>query len=195
MSKDLSLENTLEEIRLGNNRVIKQVYQDNRAGFISWACKHFQQSEEQVNELYHESFLVFVDNLRKGKLTTLNCKISTYLAGVSKLLRKEEFRNKKREKSSTKDEVFWEKNEAIVVDTSVLDHYEDEHRKKAVRSLLKKISPSCQKLLALIFYKNYQLPEIVEIMEYSDERVARKRKSVCLKQLREIARTFEDKLH
>jgi len=199
MSKDRILANKplLEAIRMGDDKVIKQIYQENKKKFIPSACKLFLEKEEQVKEYYHECFLVFVDNVQKGKLTTLSCQIYTYLLAVSKRLRQEEFRHKKRNKLSTQDSEFWLKVEgtSVCVDASVLDHYDNEHRKKAVRSLLNKISPSCQKLLTLIFYKNYQLPEIVEIMQYSDERVARKRKSVCLKQLREIARTFEDKLH
>jgi len=199
MSKDRSKENgpLLEAIRLRDDKVIRQIYLENKKKFIPAACKIFMQKEAEVNEYYHECFLVFVDNVQKGKLKKLTCQPHTYLLAISKRLRKETFRNQQRDKLSTQDTEFWLKvdGESSAVDISILEHYEDEHRKKIVRSLLKRISPSCQKLLNLIFYKNHSLAEIVELMEYSDERVARKRKSICMKKLREIAQSFKDKLH
>lgn len=199
MSKDRSKENAplLEAIRLRDDKVIKQIYLENKKKFVPAACKIFMQKEAEVNEYYHECFLVFVDNVQKGKLTKLTCQLHTYLLAISKRLRKESFRNQQRDKLSTQDTEFWLNvdGESSSVDTSILEHYEDEHRKKIVRSLLSRISPSCQKLLNLIFYKNHSLAEIVELMEYSDERVVRKRKSICMKKLREIAQSFKDKLH
>jgi hypothetical protein len=41
-------------------------------------------------------------------------------------------------------------------------------------------------MLKLIFIQALPSPEVIKLMGYSDDRVLRKRKSLCLKQLREI---------
>jgi hypothetical protein len=61
-----------------------------------------------------------------------------------------------------------------------------------VKKLLVEIGEPCKTLLTLIFIHNYSNDAVVEEMNYSDERVVRKRKSLCLKRMREIVAGKKD---
>ena len=69
---------------------------------------------------------------------------------------------------------------------SMLDKYQNVHQKETIRDILSKVPEPCNKLLRLVYIHDRTPKEIVDEMGYSDERVVRKRKSVCLKNLREL---------
>jgi hypothetical protein len=78
------------------------------------------------------------------------------------------------------------------VDSNILDDYQHEHQRELVKKLLAEIGEPCKTLLTLIFIHNYSNDAVVEEMNYSDERVVRKRKSLCLKRMREIVAGKKD---
>jgi len=78
------------------------------------------------------------------------------------------------------------------VDSNILDDYQDTHQKELVRHLLNEIGDPCKKLLELMFIQGYSAEAVVREMNYSDERVVRKRKSLCLKKLREMVAEKKD---
>jgi DNA-directed RNA polymerase specialized sigma24 family protein len=78
------------------------------------------------------------------------------------------------------------------VDANILSDYEDTHQKELVRHLLNDIGDPCKTLLELMFIKGYSAEAVVREMNYSDERVVRKRKSLCLKKMREMVAEKKD---
>jgi RNA polymerase sigma factor (sigma-70 family) len=123
--------------------------------------------------------------VQKGKLTKLTSSVKTYLFSIGKNLFREKFRDK-HNKLVNLDDVS---NTSIVqetVDNSVLDAYHNNHQKMLVKKLLAEIGDPCKTLLQLIFIQNYSVDAVVETMNYSDDRVVRKRKSLCLKKMREM---------
>jgi DNA-directed RNA polymerase specialized sigma24 family protein len=78
------------------------------------------------------------------------------------------------------------------VDANVLESYENTHQKELVRKLLAEIGNPCSTLLELMFIKGYSAEAVVREMNYSDERVVRKRKSLCLKKMREMVAEKKD---
>ena len=176
----------LESIRLGDSKILEQLYKENRSVFTSWFIKYYDLSKEDAIEIYQNSFTIFYFNVRNGKITELNSSLKTYLFAIGKNLVKERNRsNIKKSKLNFDIEELHSENSSFIVG-NILDDYIKLDQINFVRNLLEKIGDPCRKLLTLIFIKNYSYDSVVHEMNYSDERVARKRKSVCLKKMRDL---------
>jgi RNA polymerase sigma factor (sigma-70 family) len=130
-------------------------------------------------------------NVRNEKLTQLTSSVKTYLFSIGKNLFREKFRNKHNRLVNLED-VSNTNAVKVEVDIDVLNEYEDAHQKEIVRYLLDQIGDPCKTLLNLMFIKGYSPDAVVREMGYSDERVVRKRKSLCLKKLRGMVAEKKD---
>ncbi len=176
----------LESIRLSDSKILEHLYKENRSVFTSWFIKYYDLSKEDAIEIYQNSFTIFYFNVRNGKITELNSSLKTYLFAIGKNLVKERNRsNIKKSKSNFDIEELHSENSSFIVG-NILDDYIKLDQINFVCNLLEKIGDPCRKLLTLIFIKNYSYDSVVHEMNYSDERVARKRKSVCLKKMRDL---------
>lgn len=174
-------------IRLGNPRATEQLYAAHRVAFVAWAVQYYQCEEYDAVEVYQKAFTILYFNIRNAKLLVLSSSVKTYLFSIAKNVFKERFRdNQKYQRILNIDEVQVGTELPNQIDTEILDAYNKDHEKEIVRRLLDRIGDPCRKLLNLIFIKGFATDAVVEEMGYSDERVVRKRKSLCLKQLREM---------
>lgn len=181
----------LEAIKRGDPKVLEKLYDDNRQPFLVWAAQTYQCETEDAVGIYQKAYTILYLNVRNGKLTSLTSTIKTYLFSIGKNLFREKFRDK-HNRLVNLDDVS---NSSIVenqLDNNIFDAYKDEHQKELVRHLLNEIGNPCKKLLNLMFIQGYSAEAVVHEMGYSDERVVRKRKSLCLKKLREMVAEKKD---
>ncbi len=179
----------LEAIKNGDQKVLEQLYDQNRQPFLIWAAQLYQCESEDAIEIYQKAYTILYLNVRNEKLTQLTSSIKTYLFSIGKNLFREKFRDKHNRLVNI-DDVSNSVND--LVDNNVLDEYQDAHQKELVRKLLNEIGDPCKKLLELMFIHGYSAEAVVEEMGYSDERVVRKRKSLCLKKMRELVSEKKD---
>lgn len=175
----------LESIRKGNSKVLEKLYDDNRKAFLVWAVQLYHCDDEDAIEIYQKAFTIFYFNVKNGKLTDLTSSLKTYLFSIGKNLFREKFRDK-HQKVVNMDDMANAPALADKVDVNILDQYHKDHQKEVVRHLLEQIGDPCKKLLELMFIHGYSPDAVVQEMGYSDERVVRKRKSLCLKKMREM---------
>jgi len=181
----------LEAIKRGDPKVLEKLYDENRQPFLVWASQSYQCESEDAVEIYQKAYTILYLNVRNEKLTSLTSTIKTYLFSIGKNLFREKFRDK-HNRLINLDDVS---NTSIIdnhLDANVIDNYQDEHQKELVRHLLNEIGNPCKKLLELMFIQGYSAEAVVHEMGYSDERVVRKRKSLCLKKLREMVAAKKD---
>jgi len=181
----------LEAIKKGDPKVLEKLYDDNRQPFLVWASQSYQCESEDAVEIYQKAYTILYLNVRNEKLTSLTSTIKTYLFSIGKNLFREKFRDK-HNRLVNLDDVS---NTNVIdnhLDTNVFDNYQEEHQKELVRQLLNEIGNPCKKLLELMFIQGYSAEAVVHEMGYSDERVVRKRKSLCLKKLREMVAEKKD---
>lgn len=181
----------LESVKNKDSKVLEQLYDEYRKPFVLWSSQLYQCNDEDAIEIYQKAFTIFYFNVQKGKLTKLTSSAKTYLFSIGKNLFREKFRNK-HNRLVNLDDVS---NTAIVqetVDNDILDDYQHNHQKRIVKVLLDEIGDPCKTLLHLIFIQNYSADAVVREMNYSDERVVRKRKSLCLKKMREMVADRKD---
>jgi RNA polymerase sigma factor (sigma-70 family) len=183
--------NVLEAIKRGDQKVLERLYDEIRQPFIVWAVQFYQCESEDAIEIYQKAYTILYMNVRNEKLTQLTSSVKTYLFSIGKNLFREKFRNK-HNRLVNLDDVSNTNAIKVEVDTDVLNEYEDTHQKEIVRYLLDQIGDPCKTLLNLMFIKGYSPDAVVREMGYSDERVVRKRKSLCLKKLRGMVAEKKD---
>ncbi|MCH2022129.1 MAG: sigma-70 family RNA polymerase sigma factor [Saprospiraceae bacterium] len=181
----------LEAIKRGDPKVLERLYDEIRQPFLVWAVQFYQCEDEDAIEIYQKAYTILYMNVRNEKLTNLTSSVKTYLFSIGKNLFREKFRNKHNRLVNLED-VSNTNAVKVEVDTDVLNEYEDTHQKEIVRYLLDEIGDPCKTLLNLMFIKGYSADSVVREMGYSDERVVRKRKSLCLKKLREMVTEKKD---
>jgi RNA polymerase sigma factor (sigma-70 family) len=178
-------------IKKGDSKTLKKLYDENRKPFIGWANQFYQSDEEDAIEVFQKAFTIFYFNVKDEKLAELTSSVKTYLYAIGKNLFREKFRDK-HSKHVDIDDVAYSAAINEKVDSNILDEYQNEHQRELVKKLLNEIGEPCKTLLTLIFIHNYSNDAVVEEMNYSDERVVRKRKSLCLKRMREIVAGKKD---
>jgi RNA polymerase sigma factor (sigma-70 family) len=181
----------LELIKKGDPKTLKKLYEENRKPFIGWANQFYQCDEEDSIEIFQKAFTIFYFNVKDNKLVELTSSVKTYLFSIGKNLFREKFRDK-HSKLIDIDDMAYSAQINEKVDSNILDDYQHEHQRELVKKLLAEIGEPCKTLLTLIFIHNYSNDAVVEEMNYSDERVVRKRKSLCLKRMREIVAGKKD---
>ncbi len=182
---------TLAAIKSGNPKVLEQLYNEYRRPFMLWVVQNYKCDEDTAIEIYQKAFTVFYFNVKSGKLAELTSSLKTYLFAIGKNL----FHERQRDKTLQVihiDEVINTSAVQDQIDNSILEHYQNAHQREFVRQLLNKIGDPCRKILSLLFIDGLGHKEVVEEMGYSDERVVRKRKSLCLKTLREMSLSLKN---
>lgn len=181
----------LDFIRKGHPKTMEKLYNENRKHFIGWAFQFYHCNEEDAIEIFQKAFTIFYFNVKDDKLVELTSSVKTYLYSIGKNLFREKFRDKHNKYVDIDDAAFSAQiNEKV--DTNILDEYQNDYQRDLVKKLLNEIGDPCKTLLTLIFIHNYSNDAVVEEMNYSDERVVRKRKSLCLKRMREIVAGKKD---
>lgn len=185
VKKSQGRQDLLDKIRNNEPATMKSLYHDHREAFVVWSCNRYQCSDDDALEIYQRAFSIMYFNARSGKLTELTSTLKTYLFSIGKNLFREKFRDKHNQVVHLEDHQNHIEQD---IDTSIMDAYQNEYQKILVRKLLNEIGDPCRTLLELMFIKGYSTEAVVREMGYSDERVVRKRKSLCLKQLRKMAK-------
>ena len=67
-----------------------------------------------------------------------------------------------------------------------IDRLLSNERKELLNTILKQLGEQCQQLLHYYYYDRLRMKTIVEKMNFSNDQVARNRKSSCMKKLRSI---------
>lgn len=63
---------------------IEELYRLYRARFMGYMQKRYQLGEEEISDIYHDSFLLMIDNIRTGKYQQQDASLFTYLLGIGK---------------------------------------------------------------------------------------------------------------
>jgi RNA polymerase sigma-70 factor (ECF subfamily) len=178
-------EQILEAIRNNDRSLLQDFYNENRKSFLSWCIKRFQLSEEDSIEIYQQAYIVLFDNVQRGKLERLSSKPFTYLCSVGRNLMLQRSRGKSYYMSMTVEDIE-EQNQEMFISEEESPEEVQAQNKQLVKHLLSKIGDPCATILEMLFVKGMHPEAVASAMNYSDERVVRKRKSLCLKRMREM---------
>lgn len=174
---------TLEELRKGSDKVLKQVYEENRAKFLNFA-RRYSLSEDENIDIYQDAYIIFYNNIMSGKLESFTSSISTYLFGIGKNLIFDKMKKKKKTVHSQYDmAIVGEEDEAV--STLEIEETGLTKEQKLLQKHFGTLGKQCQELLTYFYYRGYTIQEIMEAENYNSENVVKAAKSRCMKTLRE----------
>lgn len=173
-----SFEEATREILCENEAYTKGLYKRYKTKFVSWFMKQYRLNNQEALEVYHQAFLILYFQIKNEKLTSLNSTLETYLFGIGKKLML-------RDQSGKKN--F---SELAEVDLVMANHYEEEkeelvHKKMQVRQILKQVAEPCKSILTMYYFREFSLESIATRLGYKNSGTVKKKKSLCLKHVRE----------
>lgn len=178
-------EQVLEAIRNNDRRALQEFYNNNREAFAAWCFKNYQLTERECVEIYQQAYMIMYKNVLRGTLEKLSSKPLTYLCSVGRNLILSRKRGNMHTGNIPIEDLEDDRASDFVADTTEEEERQDQN-KKLVQHLLSKIGDPCATILKMTFVKGMHPEAVAAAMNYSDERVVRKRKSLCLKRMREM---------
>ena len=175
----------IKKVLENDEAFLRWLYGEWRTDFKSWCGKRYQLSEEESAEIYQDTFLQLFINIREGRVAELEHP-KTYFFGIGKNLIRQHFKKSGRREEDldaieVADEghylagrVKTEEQEEIL---KVLDHFGD----------------PCRKLLLMFYYEQFSHEVIAMRMGYKSDQVVKKKKSICMSELRKMWKDYRKK--
>jgi RNA polymerase sigma factor (sigma-70 family) len=169
----------IEAVKNGSREVIKNLYIENRAGFIRFVVRKYAVPNDVVEDFYQDAIIVLIENIRKGKLDELKSSISTYFFSIGKFMA---FKYYKKTNMSIVDLSGFEE---LLKDDSDKEE-RDEVLIQLIQSKLEQMGDACKKILVLFYYEGKKIEDIVKMGDYANKDVVKSQKSRCLSHLKKL---------
>lgn len=164
----------IELLKKGDYKTIEKIYQTHRKAFLSFGAK-YNLSLDDLLDVYQDTIIAFIENIKKGHLNNLKSEIKTYLFSIGKyLIFKRLSESSGNSLDEISDEIEWFEIE------------DDNAEINQIEQALTQLGEQCYKILKLFYYEEKKLDEILQILPYENKDVLKSQKSRCLKQLKKI---------
>ena len=174
---------TLEDLRQGSEKALRQIYEANRDKFLNFARK-FGLTEDDNIDIYQDAYIIFYDNVMEKKLQRFTSSISTYLFSIGKHLILDKIRKNKKLVSHKLD-VSLVKEDDHIMQTIEMESQDLTSEQELLAKQFVALAKKCQELLTLYYYRGFTIKEIMKKNNYNSENVVKSTKSRCLKTLKE----------
>lgn len=172
-------------IKEGNHQLLDQLYVQHREAFLTYAQRQLFATEADAADCFQDAVIAFYKNIVSGRLTEMTCTIRTYLFAIGKRLVYR--RNQQRYREVPSDPDAGPGNDpASELDLSLLNRFEDDHRKALLTGALGKLGDTCRQILTLFYYHHYPIESIQNTLGLSSPGATRIKKMRCLDQLKKI---------
>jgi RNA polymerase sigma factor (sigma-70 family) len=168
----------LELFRSGDKEVMKEVYLSCKPKFEAFFIQELG-SGQDVKDLYQDCFYILHKSVMSNRIQELSAEWSTLLISIGK--------NVVRNQNRKKKPLLVQEVPEIRDLHSPLQRLLQKDIKNQAENFLNKLSSACKEVLVAFYYKELSMQEISEQMGYANANVAKKKKSLCLKKLKEIA--------
>ena len=181
--KEAKTEITLEELRKGSDKALKQVYEENRDKFLNFARRYHLSDEENI-DVYQDAYIIFYDNVMSGKVESFTSSITTYLFSIGKYLIFDRMKKNKKQISSKFDLSIVGKEDELI-STLEIEETGLTTEQKLLQKHFGTLGKQCQELLTLFYYRGFTIDEIMRLENYNSENVVKATKSRCMRTLKE----------
>ncbi|MFK7834565.1 MAG: RNA polymerase sigma factor [Winogradskyella sp.] len=176
MNKEPSIADLLQS----KNNSFEVLYKNYKDEFIGFARK-FSLKDDQIIDIYQDTFLSFYENLLNGKLTEFTSSIKTYLFSIGKFKIYEYLRANSKLKI-----IDTPINAEITIEDLSLENEVLSEQEQLVKTNFKKLGKACQEILELFYLKGKTLADIKGEKKYENTDVVKSLKSRCLKKLKQL---------
>lgn len=174
-------------IKQGQHKLLDELYIRHREAFLTYAQRQLYATEEDAADCFQDAVIAFYKNIVNGKLQELTCSTRTYLFAIGKRLVYRKNQQRHREVTSDPDAGIGLGNDpADELDMSLLNRFEDDHRKALLAGALAKMGDTCRELLTLFYYHRYPIESIQNSLSLSSPGATRIKKMRCLDKLKKI---------
>lgn len=165
-----------------SEKSMEQLYTLYRGQFIGYLQKRYQLEEEMASDIYHDSFLLMMDNIRTGKYRKQDASLLTYLLGIGKNLVLKKLKKK---------------NERPLVAGWISELLPDTDWKSALEEAGRLIGEGetvCNQILQLFYWEKLSMSDIAERLGYQSAEVAKSKKNSCMRRFSfELKRRLESR--
>lgn len=165
-----------------SEKSMEQLYTLYRGQFIGYLQKRYQLEEEMASDIYHDSFLLMMDNIRTGKYRKQDASLLTYLLGIGKNLVLKKLQKK---------------NERPLVAGWISELLPDTDWKSALEEAGRLIGEGetvCNQILQLFYWEKLSMSDIAERLGYQSAEVAKSKKNSCMRRFSfELKRRLESR--
>jgi RNA polymerase sigma factor (sigma-70 family) len=173
----------LKSLADGDMRVLDSIYDAYRDDFLRWAASRFSgTTRDDLLDAWHDSMIMFYEQVRDRKLTHLTCELKTFLflIGYRRLI--------KMHKISSKTDLKEEFDANIHIEESI-NAIESEELEETQRTLLTQavdeLPEQSRKILIMRYVEGKSVPEIMQEMGYASVNAVSVTLSRCLKKLKD----------
>jgi len=163
--------------------VLDTLYDAYRNDFLRWAGQRFPAAgRDDLLDAWHDTMIMFYEQVRDRKLTTITCEIKTFLflIGYRRLIRM----HKKSEKIDLPGEI----DVNMQVDHSINEFTwddEDAEKHEFLRAAVEELPEKSREILMRRFMDGQSIDEIMVGMEYSSQNAVSATLSRSLKKLKD----------
>ncbi|MEA5401354.1 sigma-70 family RNA polymerase sigma factor [Arcicella sp. DC2W] len=167
----------LNLLKIADPKAIEQVYKTHKKAFMTFGSK-YGLVEDELLDVYQDTIIALIENIRKGHLNNLQVELKTYLFSVGKYL------IFKRMNSIKKTDTIIEN----LPKDFVWEDFDDEKEEllSKISTNLKLLGEQCYKILTLFYYEEKKLDEIQKTLKYENKDVLKSQKSRCLNHLKKL---------
>ena len=164
--------------RVENDRAMSFLYQKLYVKVSSHVLRNSGRPEDAA-DLFQDGLIVLYKAVRQMKIPD-DTNIQGYLFAICRNLWLKRWSRQKKQQPLTKE------YEDIPSEVSQLEMLISKEKEAAIQQILERLGGKCRQLLLHFYYDRLRMKEIVEIMGFSSEQVAKNKKSACMKKLRSL---------
>lgn len=171
-----------ERIREGDLQAFGLNYERFKKEFAPFFKQHYRSTTEAIDDLFHESSEIFLNNVRKGKVEHITS-ITAYLVGVGKNIMKTRVKSPGYFLKEF-DQGAAERYESLVGDE--VDPEDFERKVKLTELYLDQLGEPCKTIIMLSSVSDMSMEEIGKLTGHKNADSVKTQKYKCLKRLKEI---------
>ena len=147
----------INKIKVKDEKSLQLFYKTHRHSFIFFCTSRFNIIKEDAEDIYHETLLIFIDNIRND-LFNGHSNAKTYLFAIAERIILNKFRKEKKF-----DETFVKiLNNTDDANNVSLHDDETEVPLELVSNVIKNMDEKCKEILKLFYYYNNSYKEIAQ---------------------------------
>ncbi|WAC10149.1 RNA polymerase sigma factor [Dyadobacter pollutisoli] len=175
----------IQAIKNGNEKALGLFYKENFGKILHLVLKN-SGSNDDAQDVYQESMMEVVLQIRKDKLDQLTSKLSTYLYSICYY----KWIDRLRQRGKMVASGFDEELEAAVLEDDDTSPY-----MPALEKVLGQIGEKCMMLLQAFYYDKLSMSQIAAKLGFADDNSAKSQKNKCMDKARFLGKNVLKQLY
>ncbi len=168
----------ISEIIHGNEEVVVELYNSFKDEFINWSAFRYKLDREDALDVFQDVVIGFYENVKQGKLDSLNHKLKTYLFAIGKnlIINRIKYDQRFDHQADPLDN--------LATNNLAMQEFEVTDRHRLIIKHLGLLGEPCSSILKLFFYDAFSMEAIAQNLNYKNADVVKSQKLRCINELR-----------